>query len=147
MLPDPDDHTDRDIVIYDGDCGFCKAGVNRLHGLDFGRGRLAFLSLHDERVTERYGEARPAGLSHDDLMAQMYVIDSDGHPHGGADAVRYFTRRLPALWWAAPLMHIPGTARLWRWMYRQVARRRYWISTKFFGGKPDCDSDGCSIHL
>lgn len=142
LLPDPDDHPDRDVVIYDGDCGFCTAGVKRLHWLDLGRGRLAFVSLHDERVATRYGQ-----LSHDDLMAQMYVIDGDSNAHGGADAVRYLTRRLPSLWCVAPLMHIPGTARVWRWMYREIAKRRYWISTKFFGGSPRCESDACSIHF
>ncbi|TWU01551.1 hypothetical protein Pla100_12860 [Neorhodopirellula pilleata] len=145
-LPDPDAHSgsgvDRDVVIYDGDCAFCTAQVQRLHGLDWGRGRLAFLSLHDPRVAERYGD-----LTREQLMNQMFVIDTDGNRHGGADAVRYLSRRLPAIWWAAPVLHLPGSAKLWRWMYHQVAKRRYWISTKFFGGKPKCETDSCSIHF
>jgi predicted DCC family thiol-disulfide oxidoreductase YuxK len=51
------------------------------------------------------------------------------------------SRRLPLLWPLAPLLHLPGTARLWRWMYRQVARRRYRL-----GGR-SCESDACSVHL
>lgn len=141
-LPDPDEHPGRDVVLYDGDCAFCATQVERVHRLDWGRGRLAFLSLHDPRVAERYGD-----LTHEQLMDQMYVIDGAGNRHGGADAVRYLSRRLPAIWWAAPILHVPGSARLWRWMYRQVAKRRYWISTKFFGGKPKCETDSCSIHF
>ncbi|WP_283435447.1 thiol-disulfide oxidoreductase DCC family protein [Neorhodopirellula lusitana] len=142
VLPDPDTYPDRDVVIYDGQCSFCASGVKRLHQLDrFGK-RLAFLSLHDERTAERYPD-----LTHEMLMQEMFVVDSEGNRHGGADAVRYFSRRLPLLWIAAPILHVPGTASLWRHLYRFVGRNRYWISQKFFGGKPDCDGDSCSIHL
>lgn len=141
-LPDPDQWPDRDVVIFDGDCRFCTAGVVRLHQLDrFGR-RLAFISLHDERVAERYPD-----LAHDDLMNEMFVIDGRGHEvgggvrHGGADAVRYLSRRLPLLWIVAPILHLPFTAGIWRWMYRQVAKRRYKIAGK------TCENDACTIHF
>ena len=74
-------------------------------------------------------------------MEQMYVVDQAGRRHGGADAVRYLTRRLPTLWLAAPLLHLPGTARLWRWLYQQVAKRRYKLAGK------SCDDDSCSVHF
>ena len=135
-LPDPDSLSDSDVVIYDGRCNFCRAQVNNLRRLDLSGNRLAFLSLHDVRVAERYSD-----LTHDELMDQMYVIDRQGRRHGGADAVRYLTRRLPVLWIAAPLLHLPGTANLWRWLYRQVARRRYQLAGK------SCDDDVCSVHL
>ncbi|MCM2375116.1 thiol-disulfide oxidoreductase DCC family protein [Aporhodopirellula aestuarii] len=141
-LPDPDSHPDRDVVVFDGHCNACALAARRLHQMDFGHGRLAFLSLHDPRVTQRYSD-----LSFDDLMSQMYVIDTEGNRHGGADAVRYLSRRLPVLWIVAPLLHIPGTAGLSRRLYGVVARNRYWISRKFFGTKDVCDSDSCSIHF
>ncbi|TWU19907.1 thiol-disulfide oxidoreductase DCC family protein [Allorhodopirellula heiligendammensis] len=140
-LPDPSSHPDRDVVIFDGKCNACQLAARRMHQLDIGEGRLAFLSLHDERVAQLYPD-----LNYDDLMAQMYVVDTDGNRHGGADAVRYLSRRLPLLWPTAPLLHVPGTASLWRWMYRVVAKNRYWISTKFFGTKDACESGTCSIH-
>jgi predicted DCC family thiol-disulfide oxidoreductase YuxK len=74
-------------------------------------------------------------------MEQMYVVDRAGRRHGGADAVRYLSRRLPLLWPVMPILHIPGTAGLWRWAYRQVAKRRYRISGR------SCDQDACSIHF
>lgn len=141
ILPDPESFPDRDVVIYDGKCNACGMAAKRLHQMDFGRGRLAFLSLHDPRVAERYPE-----LSHDDLMAQMYVVDMAGNQHGGADAIRYLSRRLPLMWTLAPLLHIPGTAGLWRRMYRLIAKNRYWISTRFFGTPDDCEDGTCSIH-
>ena len=74
-------------------------------------------------------------------MPQMYVIDRSGRRHGGADAVRYLSRRLPLLWPVAPILHIPGTAGLWRWGYNQVAKRRYKLAGK------TCDNDACELHL
>lgn len=142
MLPDPDQFADRDVVIYDGRCGFCQKQVNNLSRLDRGKSRLAYISLHDERVAERYPE-----LTHERLMSEMVVVDQSGTAHGGADAVRYLSRRLPLLWLAVPILHIPGTAGLWRWFYGQVAKKRYWLSEKFFGGDPTCDGDSCSIHF
>jgi predicted DCC family thiol-disulfide oxidoreductase YuxK len=135
-LPDPDSRSDADVVIFDGQCRFCRAGVNQLRRLDVGGRRLTYLSLHDERVATRYPD-----LTHDQLMEQMYVIDRDGGRHGGADAVRYLSRRLPLLWAAAPLLHLPGTANLWRWLYQQVAKRRYKLAGK------SCDGDACSVHV
>ena len=47
------------LVLYDGECSFCTRGVSRLNRLDGGN-RLAFVSLHDPLVAERYPD-----LSHD----------------------------------------------------------------------------------
>jgi predicted DCC family thiol-disulfide oxidoreductase YuxK len=135
-LPDPDRSPGTDVVIYDGDCRFCQGQVRNLRRLDCCGDRLSFISLHDPRVAQRYPD-----LSHNDLMAQMYVVDTNGNRHGGSEAVRYLTRRLPLLWPVMPILHLPGTAGLWRWGYRQVAKRRYKISGK------NCDTDACSIHL
>jgi predicted DCC family thiol-disulfide oxidoreductase YuxK len=136
-LPIPDENPAADVVIYDGDCNFCIGQVRQLHRLDWGGQRLAFLSLHDPSIAKRYPD-----LSHDDMMAQMYVVDSSGNRHGGSEAVKYLSRRLPILWPVMPILHFPGTAGLWRWAYQQVAKRRYKLA-----GKKDCDSNGCSIHL
>lgn len=135
-LPDPDQSGGSDVVIFDGECNFCRSQVKKLRWLDRIGPRLSFISLHDPRVSERY-----ADLTYEQLMEQMYVVDAQDRRHGGADAVKYLSRRLPLLWVAAPILHLPGTASLWRWMYRQVAKRRYKLAGK------SCDGDTCSIHL
>ena len=135
-LPDPDALPGSDVVIFDGQCNFCRAQVTRLRRLDWSGKRLSFISLHDERIAQRYPD-----LTFDQLMDQMYVIDTRGGKHGGADAVRYLSRRLPLVWVTAPILHLPGTARLWRWMYKQVAKRRYKLAGK------SCENDVCSVHL
>ena len=141
QLPDPDALSDADVVIYDGDCNFCRLQVQNLRRLDLGGPRLAFISLHDRRVAERFPD-----LPHDRLMKEMVVVDTQGRRHGGADAVRYLSRRLPSLWPAAPVLHLPGTARLWRYLYQQVAKRRYKLAGKA-GDKNLCENGACSVHL
>ena len=134
ILPTIDDFPHADIVIYDGKCVFCTNGVRQLQRLD-GRNRLAFLSLHDPRVSSLFPD-----LTHEQMMEQMFVIPrSDlSKQYGGAAAIRYLSRRLPALWIAAPFLHIPGSLPVWQWLYTQVAKRRYRIANK----NGACDDDG-----
>ncbi len=137
-LPTPTDRPDADIVIFDGKCVFCAGQVRNLMKLD-GKERLAFMSLHDPQVERQFPD-----LTYDQMMKQMYVIDSDGNQYGGAKAVRYLSRRLPKLWILAPLTHIPFTLPIQQWVYDQVAKRRYKIANK---DGMECGDDACSIHF
>jgi predicted DCC family thiol-disulfide oxidoreductase YuxK len=92
--------------------------------------------LHDPSVAVDYPD-----LSYEMLMEQMWVVAPDSRRFGGADALRYLSRRLPLLWPIAPVLHIPFSMPLWRWLYRQIAKRRYRIAGK------NCDEGGsCSLH-
>ena len=137
-LPTPAERPQADIVIYDGDCRFCTGQVENLVRWD-SRGRLAFLSLHDPEVARRFPD-----LTYDQLMEEMYVVDQAGNRYGGAAAFRYLTTRLPRLYLLAPIMYLPFTMPLWRWGYRQVAKRRYWIAGKT--GEA-CENDACKVHF
>jgi predicted DCC family thiol-disulfide oxidoreductase YuxK len=110
--------------------------VKRLARWD-GQGRLAY--LHDPEVARRYPD-----LTHEMLMEEMFVVDRQGRRHGGAAAFKYLTRRLPRLWLLAPLMHIPFSLPLWRWGYRQIAKRRYLLAGKT---EDACDGDACRVHF
>ena len=112
----------RDTVLYDGRCRFCRSQIAILRRLDLGR-VLEFTSLHDPSVGSDFPE-----LAHDDLLAQMVVVDTAGRARGGAEAVRYLSRRLPLLWPLAVPLHIPGTLPLWAALYRFVARNRMRIA-------------------
>jgi predicted DCC family thiol-disulfide oxidoreductase YuxK len=137
-LADPRTRPDADIVIFDGKCRFCRNQVLRLDWFDGGN-RLAYLSLHDPRVAETFPD-----LTHDQLMREMVVVTQDGRRFGGAAAVRYLSRRLPRLWWLAPLLHVPFSMPLWQWLYQRVAVRRY----KLAGREPDvCTDESCHMHL
>jgi predicted DCC family thiol-disulfide oxidoreductase YuxK len=134
-LPSPADRPEAEVVIYDGHCRICTGQIRCLASWDRG-GRLAYLSLHDPLVAQRYSD-----LTHDALMRDMYLIDRQGRRHRGAEALRIITRRLPRLWWLAPILHLPGTLSLWQWLYRQVANRRY-----RFGRVESCDDGSCELH-
>jgi len=135
-LPSPTDRPEADILLFDGHCRFCHAAVRRLRRLDT-RGRIAYLSLHEPEVAERWPD-----LSHEALLKDMYLIDRGGGKHRGAEAYRYMSTRLPWLWPLAPLLHIPGSMPLWQFLYQQVAKRRYLL----FGKSQSCNDGACSIH-
>jgi len=138
-LPTPAQLPEADVVIYDGNCVFCLSQVRNLKKFD-GGDRLAFMSLHDPEVAQRY-----PGLTYEQMMKQIYVVNQDGDRLGGAAGIRYLTRRLPKLWLAAPLTHFPFTLPLQQWCYDQVARRRYKIANK--NGTADCDDGTCAVHF
>lgn len=121
-----------DTVIYDGQCRFCRSQIAILRSLDLGRS-LEFLSLHDPVVAEKFPE-----LPTESLQAQMYVVDRQGRARGGADAVRFLSRRLPLLWPLALVLHIPGSLPLWRSLYAMVARHRYRLAGS-------CDDGHCRL--
>ena len=134
-LPTPAERPDADVVIYDGHCRICTAQIKKLLWWDC-QGKLSYLSLHDPEVARRYPD-----LTHEQLMQEMVIVDRHGKRHPGAEAVRYLTRRLRRLWWLAPILHIPLSLPLWRWLYRQVAKRRY-----KFGKTAECDGGTCHLH-
>ena len=131
-LPHPDDYPDRDVVLFDGDCQFCRYQVQKLFRLS--GDRLSFLSLHDTSVADRYPD-----LTHDALLQAMHVLDRRGRCHVGAAAVRYLSSRLPMLWAFAPVLYLPGSLPVWSWLYRQVAKRRY-----RFAGR--CEDGKCAVR-
>jgi predicted DCC family thiol-disulfide oxidoreductase YuxK len=133
QLPTPGQRPTADLVIYDGQCQFCRRSVERLRRLD-SQQRLAFISLHDPEVSRRFPD-----LTKDQLLAEIYVVDQQGRRYGGAAAIRYLSRRLPRLWPLAPLMHLPGSLPLWNYLYRWVARRRYLL------GGATCEDDTCQL--
>jgi len=134
-LPNPAERPEADVVIYDGNCRICTAQVSKLPWWDC-QERLAYLSLHDSCVAERWPD-----LTHQRLMAEMCIVDTRGGRHWGPEAIRYLTLRLRRLWWAMPLLFFPGSMVLWRPLYRWVARNRYRLS-----GTESCDDDACQLH-
>ncbi len=133
-LPSPADRPAAAVVIFDGHCQMCTAQISRLARWD-SRGRLAFLSLHDPQVEQRYPE-----LTHEELMREMVLVDRRGGFHRGAAAFREIARRIPRLWPLVALLYLPGTLWLWQWLYRQVADRRYRFN------RDRCDGGTCHLH-
>ena len=126
----------KDVVVYDGQCRFCRRQMEQLKWWDCCN-RLDYVSLHDPSVAERWPD-----LPHDRLMREMCIVDTQGRRHWGAEAFRYLTRRLRRLWWLAPLMHFPGSMLLWRPLYRFISKHRY----RLMGKTDECEGGTCSLH-
>ncbi|MCX7404046.1 MAG: DUF393 domain-containing protein [Planctomycetia bacterium] len=130
-------HPQLDTVLYDGKCRFCRSQIAILRRLDL-MGRFLFTSLHEASVAQDFPE-----VPYDDLMSQMFIVDRSGRARGGAEAVRYLSRKLPLLWPLAICLHIPGTLPLWQHLYAVIARNRMTIAGKYFEGS--CDDGTCRL--
>jgi predicted DCC family thiol-disulfide oxidoreductase YuxK len=135
-LPTLADRPGADVVIYDGKCGFCQQQMRKLDGWDKD-GQLAYVSLHDPKVAEGWPD-----LNKDDLMREICVVSKDGGRFQGADAFRYISSQLRALWPVSLAMRIPWSMPIWRFLYRRFARQRYWLSRRY-----TCKDDSCDAHL
>jgi predicted DCC family thiol-disulfide oxidoreductase YuxK len=129
------DTTGRAIVLYDGDCPFCRRSVRILRSLDW-LGRLAFQSARD---TDRLPEAS-VPLDPRKLVEEMHVLPAArDRAYVGFSAFRWMAWRLPATLLFAPFLYIPGVLWLGNRVYRWVARNRFNLVP--------CDDGGCKIPL
>lgn len=134
-LPTISDRPDANVIIFDGECRFCRKQVSRIAGWDR-KGILSYISLHDPEVKLRWPD-----LTYDQLMKEMYLIDSDGKRFAGAYVFRWLSCRLPILWPLCPLMNIPGSMAIWKFAYSLVAKMRY-----RWGRIEACDEGTCKLH-
>src|SRR3989442_11648218 len=109
---------ERPTLIYDGECGMCRALVARLAAWDREH-RIALVPFQDEAAVARFGIGLPA------LAAAMHLVLPDGRVSPGADAVPELLRLLPgAKRWVRLVFTVPGGRPLARRGYRWVAERR-----------------------
>lgn len=104
----------RSVLLYDGECGFCRRQVERL------RGRVG-----DAVRFEPYQSAGDvAGVSPSDLARAVHFVDAEGRVSSGAEAI-YSTLAsggsATRLWM---YRRVPGFAPLSELGYRFIARHR-----------------------
>lgn len=117
----------RALVIYDDECMFCRSQIKLLQFLDMQK-ILVFESLHNPKILIDFPD-----LSYEELLTKMYVITPDQLRFGGADAIKYLSRKLILLWPLAILLHIPYSMWLWDSIYSFIARNRYYIAGRCKG--------------
>ena len=105
-------------LIYDGECGLCRAAARTLTRWDRER-RIALVAFQDRERVARFGIPLPA------LAAAMHLVLPDGRVLAGADAVPELLRRLPGRGWMAWPFALPGARRLARRVYAWIAVRRH----------------------
>ncbi|MFZ0547061.1 MAG: DUF393 domain-containing protein [Candidatus Promineifilaceae bacterium] len=105
------------ILIYDGDCGFCERTARMVEAWTNGRVTIRPWQRSLSLMAEY-------GLTAEDGMTQVWYINND-IVSGGASAVNDAMR---LVWWARPftyLYHLPGIRQLEDRVYRWVANNRY----------------------
>ena len=122
------------IVLFDGDCPFCRRAVGVLRRLDR-RGRLHFQNARDEGALPPAAAAIPRAKR----LEEMHLLTPDRrHAPAGFAAFRWMAWRLPPTLPVAPLLYLPGVMWLGNRVYRWVARNRF--------GLVPCD-DQCAVPL
>jgi predicted DCC family thiol-disulfide oxidoreductase YuxK len=117
------------VLFFDGACGMCTRSRDFLLKLDR-TGELQTEPL------QRAGTVDRLGVSPDQLMEQIWWLDSSGRVYGGAEAANAAVSaalgiRLPLL-----VYRIPGMRSVQDAIYRWVADHRY----RFPGTTPYCES-------
>ena len=124
--------TSRPVVVYDGECPFCRRQVSRMQARDPDQA-FEYVPRQLPGLEERF----PC-LAEGDFNTGMRLIHPDGSVRVGADAVYEIARRLTGWKRWAWLYRVPGLGLLFRAAYAWIARNRYRL------GKP-CESGSCGV--
>lgn len=114
------------ILIYDGDCGFCRRQVERVRRWD--RERRVQAIPFQELDLVRFGVSRA------DVEEAMHLVSPAGEVWRGAQAARELLHLLPRVRPLVWLFSLPGVMFAAERAYRWVARHRH-----RFG----CESEVC----
>lgn len=120
-VPHPELPPRKPILVFDGDCAFCRAWSRRIARWTCG----AVDCVTWAQAVDRYPQLT------DRTFEAVWLLDTDGQMYQGAEAfwrsLAFSPRRGGAigLWM---YRKVPGAARLCECVYRWIARRRHRIS-------------------
>lgn len=117
----PADGEGRWTLIYDGDCGFCRATVR--WALD--RDRRGLLRARPLQDADALAEA---GIRRAEAERAAFLVAPDGRTWRGADAAARTLRLLPRWGGLGRFLELPGVRRLSRLAYRWIAEHRPLVS-------------------
>jgi len=107
---------DRPLVIYDGDCGFCRWRVARWRRVTGEQVDYA----PSREVADRFPD-----IPRESFDAAVYLLEPDGGTYRGAEAVlRALAHGGRARWLLGAYRAVPGFAPVAEAIYRFVARHR-----------------------
>lgn len=130
------------MLVYDGDCAFCRHWVRRLR--EWVGDEVELLPQQHPDCRKRYPDLDPGALAE-----SVHLVEPNGRVHRGGAAVAHALRSLPIgpgiLW---TYRHLPGAAPLAEAAYAWVARHRARISRTWqliygpFDDSPAREPDG-----
>jgi predicted DCC family thiol-disulfide oxidoreductase YuxK len=110
------EHPERPLLIFDGDCGFCRAWVAKLRRIT--RDHVDYAP--SQEVAPRFPEI-PA----ERLAESVVLVEPDGRVAHGAEAVFRSIAHVPGHGgWLWLYRRVPGFRPMSEWLYRWVARNR-----------------------
>jgi predicted DCC family thiol-disulfide oxidoreductase YuxK len=104
--------------VWDGQCIFCRSSLLVVRYLDVFR-LVTFINCHDPAALRLV-----PGVQEEEVEQAAIAVNQRGRRFVGFEAFRMLAWRLPALWFLAPFLYIPGVPWLGRRIYRWVARNR-----------------------
>lgn len=109
------------LVVYDGDCGFCKASVRWVLDRDR-RGRI------EARPFQEPGVLEATGISREAAEREAFLVAPDGRRWSGADAAARVLRLLPRWSLVGRVLQLPVVIQVARLAYRWIADHRPTVS-------------------
>lgn len=123
------DHSQSQILFYDGECVLCNGSVDFTIKLDRKK-KIRHAALQGATAAELLGEMTP-----EQRLAGVIFYDGGKIYQGPFAIARLGGVLFPYLFfWALPLIRIPGIRQLAEVIYRVVARNRY----RWFGKYDVC---------
>jgi len=119
------------LLIYDGDCGFCRNWINRWKQMT--GEKVDYLPWQDVRMPAEVPEIPP-----EQFELSVQLADTDGRVYSGAEAVlRSLASGAGRRWPLRAYQSVPGFAKCVERSYRLVADHRvlFWRLTRLFGGR------------
>lgn len=109
--------SERPLMIYDGDCGFCQNSLSWL------KSRLSYWPT---TLPWQLADLPALGLTKEQCTAAMQWIDESGRVYAGARAfARLFARQHGAWKLPAYAIEAPLVGQISRLVYRCIARNRH----------------------
>ena len=121
--------TARPKIFYDGNCPLCRREIAHYRRID-STARLRWVDAVNEPET-----LARHGISLQQAMAELHVLDGDGRWQRGVDAFLVIWQQLPAYRWLAKLVTALCLRRPLGFFYRHFAAWRY---------RQRCGSDSCT---
>ena len=120
------------VIIYDGECPFCRKQVTRFKDRD-DQHAFEFVPRQAEGLEQRFPQ-----ILEGDFNTGMRLIETDGTLYAAADAVYQITRRLRGFRNLAWLYRVPVLKQICQLGYAWIAKNRYRLAKK-------CEDDACTI--
>jgi len=116
----------RPILLFDGQCRFCKRCIQVLKKMDLFQ---VFMYEDFYQYTDA-DKPLPGGLTNDQVMKRMYLVVNQQETYGGYVVFRRICWHMPMMYFLIPIIFFPGMGVIGPIMYNFVARHRKCILPK-----------------